>query len=58
MDLRRYKEAAESFDKIIKINLEMRHKSSIEEEAKIQAMLIPLNLTRSTGYEEKAMALK
>jgi tetratricopeptide (TPR) repeat protein len=61
MDLCRYEDAAESFDKIIRINLEMGHKLppiSFEEAVRKQVMWNPLQLTRSNGYEGKASALK
>ena len=61
MDLCRYEDAAESFDQIIRINLEMGHKLppiSFEEAVRKQVMWNPLQLTRSNGYEGKASALK
>lgn len=61
MDLCRYGDAAESFDQIIRINLEMGHKLppiSFEEAVRKQVMWNPLQLTRSNGYEGKASALK
>jgi tetratricopeptide (TPR) repeat protein len=61
MDLCRYGDAAESFDQIIRINLEMGHKLpsiSFEEAVRKQVMWNPLQLTCSSGYEGKASALK
>jgi tetratricopeptide (TPR) repeat protein len=61
MDLYRYEDAAESFDKIIRINLEMGNKLppiSFEEAVRKQVMWHPLQLTRPNGYGEKALALK
>lgn len=61
MDLCRYEDAAKSFDKIIRINLEMGHKLppiSFEEAVRKKVVWNPIQLTCSNGYEGKASALK
>jgi tetratricopeptide (TPR) repeat protein len=64
MDLCRYEDAVESFDQIIKINLEKGHKLpplSFEEAIRQPESFYSLNLLESTfsnGYEGKASALK